>query len=64
MSRQIATTLDASPPVSRWMKGSLVKDAFRKTIPVLAARMAPTRTGLVLKAEAMKGCSHTLNLRV
>lgn len=54
MSRQI-TTLDSSPPVNRWMKETLIKDAFRKTIPVLAARVAPEQTGLVLKAEAMKG---------
>jgi tRNA (guanine37-N1)-methyltransferase len=49
------TTLDASPPLNRWMKDTLVKDAFQKSIPVLAARVTPTKTGSVLKAEAMKG---------
>jgi len=48
-------TLDSSPPVNRWMKDALVKDAFRRSIPVLAARVAAAKTGLVLKAQAMKG---------
>lgn len=52
MARQI--TLDASPPVNRWMKDTLVKDAFRKTLRVLAAQIPPAKTGSMLKAPAMR----------
>lgn len=49
-----AMTIDASPPVNRWMKEELVKDAFRKTLPVLAAQVPPTKTGSMLKAPALR----------
>ena len=47
-------TLDASPPANRWMNHTLVKDAFRKSLLVLAARVPPAKTGTLLKAKAMK----------
>jgi tRNA (guanine37-N1)-methyltransferase len=37
------------------MKDTLVKDAFRKSIPVLAARVPPMKTGSIMKAREMKG---------
>lgn len=47
-------TLDASPPINRWMKDTLVRDAFHKELTVLAARVPPAKTGNMLKAKAMK----------
>jgi tRNA (guanine37-N1)-methyltransferase len=52
MSRKF--TLDNSPPVNRWMKDSLVKDAFRKSIPVLAVRTPAASSGPLVKAMALK----------
>ncbi|KAF8346952.1 S-adenosyl-L-methionine-dependent methyltransferase [Amanita rubescens] len=46
--------LDASPPIHREMKDNLDRDAFRKSIPVLAVRVPPTKTAFVLKAQPMK----------
>ncbi|KAF9469806.1 Met-10+ like-protein-domain-containing protein [Collybia nuda] len=46
--------LDASPPPYYGAAGTLNKDAFNKSIEVLAARITPARTGSVLKAEALK----------
>lgn len=60
MSRKF--TLDASAPVNRWMKDTLVKEAFRKSIPILAARVPPAKTGSMLKAPAMKGYYDTCGL--
>ncbi|EGO00870.1 hypothetical protein SERLA73DRAFT_121278 [Serpula lacrymans var. lacrymans S7.3] len=53
MVRRVA--IDASPPINRFMKDGLDKDAFRKTITVLAARVPPSKTGSVLKSQAMRG---------
>ena len=36
--------------------GALDKGAFRKAIPVLAAKVAPEKAGVVLKAPVMKKC--------
>ena len=36
--------------------GALDKDAFRKAIPVLAAKVPPEKAGLLLKAPALKRC--------
>ncbi|KAG2076973.1 hypothetical protein BDR04DRAFT_1132581 [Suillus decipiens] len=47
-------TLDASPPVHRWMGTTLQRDAFKKTIPVLAARVPASKTGSLLKSDVMK----------
>ena len=47
-------TLDVSPPVHRWMNTTLDRDAFKKTIPVLAARVTAAKTGLLLKSDVMK----------
>jgi hypothetical protein len=52
MPRQFA--IDASPPINRGMKDSLNRDAFRKSIPILAARVSPNKTGTVLKSPVMK----------
>ncbi|KAM6498683.1 Met-10+ like domain containing protein [Amanita muscaria] len=51
MSRHLH--LDASPPIHRGMM-RLDRDAFRKTIPLLAARVQPSKTNTVLKAQPMK----------
>ncbi|KAG1757249.1 Met-10+ like-protein-domain-containing protein [Suillus lakei] len=47
-------TLDVSPPVHRWMNTTLDRDAFKKTIPVLAARVPASKTGSLLKSDVMK----------
>lgn len=53
MHRKIA--IDTSPPSARWMKDTLVRSAFHRTIPVVAARLPAAKTGPVLKSEAMRG---------
>ena len=37
------------------MKDTLVRSAFRRTVPVVAARLPAAKTGPVLKSEAMRG---------
>ena len=46
--------LDASPPIHREMKDNINREAFRKSIPVLAVRVPPAKTASVLKAQPMK----------
>ncbi|KAF8634903.1 hypothetical protein AX15_000651 [Amanita polypyramis BW_CC] len=46
--------LDASPPVHREMTVKLDRNVFRKSIPVLAARVPPAKTASILKAQPMK----------
>ena len=53
-------TIDTSPPQARWMKDSLDRSVFHRTVPVLAARVPPAQTGSILKAEAMRGSAHFL----
>lgn len=48
-------TIDTSPPAARWMKDTLVRSAFHRTVPVIAARLPAAKTGPVLKSEAMRG---------
>lgn len=48
-------TIDTSPPAARWMKDTLVRSAFHRRVPVLAARLPAPKTGSVLKAEPMRG---------
>ncbi|PFH52241.1 hypothetical protein AMATHDRAFT_140328 [Amanita thiersii Skay4041] len=45
--------LDPSPPLHREIT-HLNRDLFRKSLPVLAARVPPSKTGSVLKAQPMK----------
>ncbi|KAG2117946.1 Met-10+ like-protein-domain-containing protein [Suillus discolor] len=47
-------TLDVSPPVHRWMDTALQRDAFKKTIPILAAKVSASKTGSLLKSDIMK----------
>ena len=47
-------TLDVSPPVHRWMNTTLDRDAFKKTVPVLAARVPAAKTGFLLKSDVLK----------
>lgn len=47
-------TLDVSPPVHRWMNTTLDRDAFKKTITVLAARVPAVKTGSLLNSDVMK----------
>ncbi|KAI0363619.1 guanine-N-1-methyltransferase [Pilatotrama ljubarskyi] len=42
--------------------GKLDKDAFRKVIPVLAAKVAPEKAGVVLKSPVMKRCPSLLDV--
>ena len=53
MHRKVA--LDTSPPPARWMKDTLVRSAFHRTVPVVAARLPAAKTGPVLKSVAMRG---------
>lgn len=53
MHRKVA--IDTSPPPARWMKDTLVRSAFHRTIPVVAARLPAAKAGPVLKSEAMRG---------
>lgn len=55
LTLKISNMLDASPPVNRGMTDKLDKDAFRKTIQVLAAKVAPQQTGVVLRDPALQG---------
>ncbi|TFK41832.1 S-adenosyl-L-methionine-dependent methyltransferase [Crucibulum laeve] len=52
MSRHIF--LDATPPPYTGSRDVLDKTAFRKTLSVLAARVPPARTRVLLKAEPLK----------
>ncbi|KAI0046610.1 hypothetical protein FA95DRAFT_1582974 [Auriscalpium vulgare] len=49
-----ASAIDASPPPARWMTESLDRTAFRRTIPVLAARVPAAETTALLKADALR----------
>ncbi|KAI0348300.1 hypothetical protein BDW22DRAFT_1319282 [Trametopsis cervina] len=48
-------TVDISPPVHREMKDKLDRSVFHKTVEVLAVKVPPSKAGVVLKAEAMRG---------
>ncbi|KAH9982981.1 Met-10+ like-protein-domain-containing protein [Lactifluus volemus] len=48
-------TIDTSPPPARWMRDTLDRSAFHRTVPVLAARLPTALTGSLLKAEPMRG---------
>ena len=37
--------------------GTLDKDAFRRIIPILAAKVPPEKAGILLKAPALKRCA-------
>ncbi|CCM00027.1 uncharacterized protein FIBRA_02053 [Fibroporia radiculosa] len=51
MSRKFS--LDVSPPVHRGM-AVLDRDAFRKEIPILAAKVSPAKAGKLLVSQVMK----------
>jgi hypothetical protein len=53
MPRQI--TIDASPPIHRAMRDVLDREIFRKSVPILAARVPSTNMGSVLASEALRG---------
>jgi hypothetical protein len=55
MSRRRLNTLDISPPVHRGMAPLLQRDAFHKSLKVLAASVLPEKTGGILKAELLRG---------
>ena len=46
--------LDASPPPYTSSRDILDKESFRKTLSVLAARVAPERTRVLLKAGELR----------
>ena len=54
MLSQAIPAIDASPPIGSALK-SIDKAAFYKAIPVLAVRVNPTKAGLFLKSNAMRG---------
>jgi hypothetical protein len=47
-------SIDLSPPVNRWMKDKLDRDAFKKVVPVVAARVPAAKAGLILRAPETK----------
>lgn len=47
--------LDATPPPYEGPRERLDKSIFHKTITVLAARVPPSKTGQLLKAQPLKG---------
>jgi hypothetical protein len=46
--------LDTSPPTHRNMLDALDRSAFRKSVPVLAARVKASDTNKFLKSDALK----------
>jgi tRNA (guanine37-N1)-methyltransferase len=46
--------LDASPPAYKGPLDQLDKSMFHKSLTVLAARVPPSKTGQLLKAQALK----------
>ena len=48
--------LDASPPPYEGPRDRLDKDAFKKKLTVLGARVAPEKTRILLKAHELKEC--------
>lgn len=42
--------LDTTPPPQRWMKDTLDRSAFRKSLPVLAARVPAKSAGTIVKS--------------
>ncbi|KAJ3517865.1 hypothetical protein NLJ89_g229 [Agrocybe chaxingu] len=54
MSRHLY--IDASPPPYNGPRDRLDKEAFRKSFSVLGARVSPEKTGVFLKAPALKDC--------
>ena len=57
MSRGISEHLTLPKGTGFGIKnGELDKGAFRRVIPVLAARVAPAKAGVLLKSQAMRGC--------
>ena len=53
--------VDASVPIHRGME-KLDRDAFKKTVKVVAAQISPAITNTVLKAPAMRGYASISNL--
>lgn len=54
MSRHLY--LDISPPQYTGPRDKLDKSFFKKTLPVLAARLRPEKVGSFLKSPALKKC--------
>lgn len=55
MSSRQLHSLDTSPPVHREMTQTLQRDAFKKSLTVLAASVPPEQAGLILTAEPLRG---------
>ncbi|KDQ18257.1 hypothetical protein BOTBODRAFT_171915 [Botryobasidium botryosum FD-172 SS1] len=47
-------TIDTSPPTNRGMRGALNRDAFRKSIPLLAVRVPAAQTTKFMKSDIVK----------
>ncbi|KAF8140523.1 Met-10+ like-protein-domain-containing protein [Boletus edulis] len=52
--RQMHCGLDTSPPIHRWMKDSLARDAFRTSLHVIGVRVPANKTTSMLKSELLK----------
>ena len=53
--------IDVSPPVMRGME-KLDRSAFRRSVPVLAARVSPAKTAELLRAPDMRKCAYITSL--
>lgn len=48
------TQIDSSPPILRGMTGKLDRDAFHKTINILAAQIPASKTTVLLRSKVLK----------
>ena len=64
MSSTFSQALDTSPPRHPISAGitSINRDLFRKTLPVVAARIPAAKTGSFLKSGELKKCVQSLAL--
>ncbi|KAF8560111.1 hypothetical protein OG21DRAFT_1492514 [Imleria badia] len=53
-TRQMQCGLDTSPPIHRWMRESLDRNAFRTSLHVLGVRVPANKTTSILRSELLK----------
>ena len=58
------SALDVTPPVNRGMTDRLDKDAFRKSVPILAVKVEQAKTGAVLRSKVLQRCDPYRDVRV
>ena len=54
--RKMQCGLDTSPPIHRWMKDTLDRNAFHTSLQVLGLRVPANKTASILKSEYLKRC--------